>query len=244
MKRFAIGLLALFTSISVLYFSNQWVRNKIEIMYFDTFYDSPYIESKAAIKAILADFKAIPLKKLPTEYLKTTQLLDPKFRKLVSKQQFYILQKKDTYRKICGNIRIHDLVAKDSIYQSHFFFSETAIYWGIDQDILFKILALQDALTANGYNRNAFKITHGHRHPSFNQQVGGTSKSRHIAGEAVDMVIGDINNDGKYSKADKAIVLELCEKEIIGNTGGIGRYPDTRTVHIDVRGYQARWDSY
>jgi hypothetical protein len=39
-------------------------------------------------------------------------------------------------------------------------------------------------------------------------------------------------------------VLDLLEKEIIKSSGGIGRYPGTRAVHFDVRGYKARWDSY
>lgn len=242
--KFSISFTILLIVIATLYFTNQRVRTTIEVTYFDLIYDNPYVESKSEIDAILARFKSIPLKKLPADYLEITELLAPKFRKMVKHQPFYILRKKDTYRKICGNIRIKDLVARDSIYQRTFLYSDTPIYWGIDQRILYKILELQDTLTANGYNRDGFGINHGHRHPTFNQQVGGASKSRHIAGEAVDMIITDINNDGGFTQQDKAIVLELCEQKIIGNTGGIGRYPNTRTVHMDVRGYRARWDSF
>jgi len=63
-------------------------------------------------------------------------------------------------------------------------------------------------------------------------------------GEAVDIKIGDINQDGFANQEDKTIVLDLLEKQIIKNTGGIGRYPGTLSVHYDVRGYRARWDSY
>ncbi|MEL6669954.1 MAG: hypothetical protein AAFP08_13345, partial [Bacteroidota bacterium] len=80
--------------------------------------------------------------------------------------------------------------------------------------------------------------------PKENASAGGASLSRHILGQAIDMLIGDINRDGRYTDIDKQIVLDIANQDIIGDRGGIGRYPGTRTVHIDVRGYRARWDSY
>jgi len=65
-----------------------------------------------------------------------------------------------------------------------------------------------------------------------------------MKGQAIDMTIGDINKDGTFTKEDKKIVLDICDKKVIGNKGGIGLYPGTRAVHIDVRGYKARWNSY
>lgn len=58
------------------------------------------------------------------------------------------------------------------------------------------------------------------------------------------MVIKDVNQDGQYTDDDKQLVIDLLERKIIKNQGGIGKYPGTRVVHMDVRGYKARWDSY
>lgn len=90
----------------------------------------------------------------------------------------------------------------------------------------------------------AFDIREAFRPPRLNRDDGGASRSRHIYGEAVDLVIGDINRDGTANAADKAIVLELLEHKFVRNKGGIGRYPGSQTVHFDFRGKRARWDSY
>lgn len=105
-------------------------------------------------------------------------------------------------------------------------------------------MALQDALTKKGWDRNGFMIASGHRTPSYNEIVKGARKSQHIKGKAVDISIGDINNDGDKNAEDKKIVLDLLDKHIIKNSGGLGLYPGTQAVHFDVRGRRARWNSY
>ena len=99
-------------------------------------------------------------------------------------------------------------------------------------------------LKDKGHNPYAFRIRNGFRHPAYNKLVSGANKSRHIAGEAIDLHIKDINRDGKYTEKDKAIVIDILEKQVIRGEGGIGKYPGTRAVHFDVRGYRARWDTY
>jgi len=34
------------------------------------------------------------------------------------------------------------------------------------------------------------------------------------------------------------------EKKVIKNEDGLGLYPGTQSVHYDVRGVRARWDSF
>jgi len=36
----------------------------------------------------------------------------------------------------------------------------------------------------------------------------------------------------------------LLDKKIIRNEGGVGLYPNSSSVHFDVRGRRARWKSY
>lgn len=114
----------------------------------------------------------------------------------------------------------------------------------IDDKILFALLKLKKSLKNKGHDHDAFVLTSAYRHPRRNEMARGASLSRHIKGQTLDLFIRDINRDGKYSKEDKDIVLEIAEKEVIKDNGGIGKYPGTRAVHIDVRGSKARWDSY
>ena len=73
-------------------------------------------------------------------------------------------------------------------------------------------------------------INSGCRCMAHNRAVGGEQDSRHLVGQAADIVVQDRTPNE---------VADYCE-ELIGRGGGVGRY-DTFT-HIDVRGNYARWD--
>ncbi len=221
-----------------------YTRDFIDQIIYDIVFSNAYISSKKDIDNALGSWEQIKGTALP-KALKSYSLLDKEeYKNTLASSRYYVLLKKDVYRKVVGHVRVKDLMTRDKYYQRSFLFSSDTLYWGIDKRILYKVLALQDALEKQGYDRDAFWIRYGHRHPQYNLKVGGASRSRHLRGDAVDLVIKDINQDGRYTKKDKDIVLDLCEKQIIGKQGGIGRYPWSRTVHIDVRGKRARWDSY
>lgn len=69
-----------------------------------------------------------------------------------------------------------------------------------------------------------------------------------MIGDAIDFIVFDINRDGKSDKHDVDIVLNILDKEIIKSKGGIGTYKnensfiDKQMIHIDNRGYRARWN--
>ena len=74
-------------------------------------------------------------------------------------------------------------------------------------------------------------ITSGYRPPAYNRNVGGASNSTHIDGLAADITSDDLSTDDLY---------DICDR-VIGDRGGVGYYPDLRFVHVDIRGYRARW---
>jgi hypothetical protein len=203
--------------------------------------DQPVVSGEA-LDQILSGFPVIDQADLPADFLQRTQIDAPEFRHL-SPQKFFVIRKKDLYRKVAGHLRIHHLFAVDIRERNKFYFSDDPLYWGIDPDILHKLVELRLALEKEGYDGAAFRCNYGYRHPVLNAAVGGAPRSRHIAGDALDLVIEDVNQDG-YAAVDKEIVRYLCEHQLIGNQGGIGRYPGTQVVHIDLRGTRARWDSY
>lgn len=78
-------------------------------------------------------------------------------------------------------------------------------------------------------------INSGYRCPAHNEEVGGVSNSQHVEGTAADITYDDI--DVEYL----AEVAEACGQEL-GIEGGIGTYYYQGFVHVDVRGYPARWN--
>jgi hypothetical protein len=206
----------------------------------------PPIQTKAQIDEVLASFEKITFSQLPPTYLKQTQSNQAPFNKMLKGKSFYKLQKEDIYRKIVGNYRIKSFIAKDPAYKAHVMSwgKSEGLYWLVDKKLLYKFIELQHSLKEADYNPNGFLVVNGFRPPKYNKAIGGASKSRHIVGEAVDILVKDVNKDGKVTQADKTIILDLLDQEVIGIMGGIGRYPKTMSVHFDVRGYKARWDSY
>jgi len=121
-----------------------------------------------------------------------------------------------------------------------------------------KLSLLMERLQAQGVKVTRFWITSGFRTPSYNRSIGGAAYSRHCYGDAVDLVIDengdrrmdDLNGDGRIDKLDGLVIAQACqalEREGAVVVGGIGIYEwdaedSVRShVHLDCRGYPARW---
>lgn len=230
----------------LLIFSWQYWRTKEMIwqVYYDATTPREEVKSQKDIDAILMKFKKVPFGKLEKQYVKRTLSDRPKYKPLLRNVTYYQIHRRDFFKYVAGDVRIKNLLAKDEFYKTALHESAPSYYWLINKKLLYKLLELQTTLKKKGYDPKAFHVRNGHRPPAYNERIGGASKSRHIKGEAIDIDIGDINKSGRYEKKDKQIVLDLLENQIIKSTGGIGRYPDSRSVHFDVRGHRARWDSF
>lgn len=77
-------------------------------------------------------------------------------------------------------------------------------------------------------------VTSGYRPPAYNREVGGVSNSCHIDGLAADIYCDGLTTDQLH---------DLCE-DVIGYRGGVGCYPKSGFIHVDLRGYYARWFGY
>jgi len=120
-------------------------------------------------------------------------------------------------------------------------------------------LVLAD-LQEHGVNVSGVRVMSGFRTPQYNKGGGNTGGraglSRHMYGDAADIfidsngdgVMDDLNHDGKSTIADARVVsaavdrVEAAHPELIG---GAGVYPAESGhgpfIHIDTRGYRARW---
>ena len=120
-------------------------------------------------------------------------------------------------------------------------------------------LVLKD-LEEHGIDTRGVRVMSGFRTPQYNQGGGETSGraglSRHMYGDASDIFIDndgngsmdDLNHDGKADINDSRVILgaqdrvEKANPELIGG-GGLYRAASGHGpfIHIDTRGYRARW---
>lgn len=120
-------------------------------------------------------------------------------------------------------------------------------------------LVLAD-LQAHGIDTKGVRVMSGFRTPQYNYTGGNTggraNLSRHMYGDASDIYIDsdgdgqmdDLNHDGKISIADSKVIeaavdrVEAAHPELVGGAGVYTAAPGHGPfIHIDTRGYRARW---
>ncbi len=125
--------------------------------------------------------------------------------------------------------------------------------------LLNKLEYLLNKLNQRGIYTDTFHVMSGYRTPAYNSSLGNVKFSRHIFGDAADIFIDvkprdghmdDLNGDGKVNLRDADILYEAVEefsqsREYKEYIGGLSSYRKTSThppfIHIDTRGYKARW---
>jgi hypothetical protein len=98
-------------------------------------------------------------------------------------------------------------------------------------------------------------ILSGFRPPRYNQTISGALWSRHIYGDAADIIVDlspkdnrmdDLNRDGVIDRDDVMVLFKFIEEieTITGLRGGVGVFDRGKqglSIHIDTRGFKARW---
>ena len=198
------------------------------------------ISTYEAVDSMYNTFEKLSYAELPPEYLQHVGL-DGKYAATHYHREFLVIKQEDLFKNMVWDFPVWRFLARDD-----YFFYRKSLKGNIqilllDKTLLYRILDFISALEKRNLNTNGFYVRESFRHPTWNTVRGGACQSQHIFGRAADLVILDIDNNGIVNSDDKDIALEIFE-EIIGNSGGIGKYPGTKTIHIDVRGYRARWD--
>ena len=133
-------------------------------------------------------------------------------------------------------------------------------YLVLESRLLDKLELVLADLEAHGVRTSGARVMSGFRTPQYNAGGGNTAGraelSRHMYGDASDIfidndgngVMDDLNRDGRVNIADARVILaavDRVEREhpaLIGGggvyTAGPGHGP---FIHIDTRGYRARW---
>jgi len=210
---------------------------------YDSTHQNPKINQASEIDKLLKNLETQPFSELPQEIKESTNANQPTYKKLLERENYYVLTRDDLMKKVVRDYRFADFVSNDKMFYK-VLTKNSKYYTNIKPDILKTFLYLLTRCEEKGYDIAQIKLRSGYRHPKRNYYIGGASRSRHIFGDAIDIGVYDVNRDGNADAKDKKLIIDILENELIGNRGGIGLYPNTKSVHFDLRGYKARWNTY
>lgn len=131
-------------------------------------------------------------------------------------------------------------------------------YLVLSETLLAKLEFILEQANARGWRADTFTVMSGFRTPLYNASIGNGANSRHIYGGAADIFIDhdgdgrmdDLNGDGVIDRRDAAALYDLVDSlssapNFAPYIGGLGEYgPNTVRgpfVHVDERGWRARW---
>ncbi|HEX4955335.1 MAG TPA: D-Ala-D-Ala carboxypeptidase family metallohydrolase [Thermoanaerobaculia bacterium] len=131
-------------------------------------------------------------------------------------------------------------------------------YLVLQETLLSKLEGLLAEARGRGLDVRTFTVMSGYRTPYYNARIGNeTTYSRHTYGDAADIFVDenrdgrmdDLNGNGRVDVRDAEVLLSIAEElereADPGLVGGLGLYGPRRHrgpfVHVDARGYQARW---
>jgi hypothetical protein len=131
-------------------------------------------------------------------------------------------------------------------------------YIVLQESLLVLLEGLVAAVGSAGFELETFGVISGYRTPHYNKSIGNVANSRHVYGDAMDFFVDqdkdgrmdDLDGNGRHDAADIDLLADLVENflrkpENAVLVGGVGRYYQAAHhggfVHVDTRGYRARW---
>lgn len=155
--------------------------------------------------------------------------------------------------RLSDHFRIRDFLTHDQV-------NVWPKYVAIDMNLVDKLELVLGDLRAHGINPEGVRVMSGFRTPQYNRSGGDpngrATLSRHMYGDAADIYIdnggsghmSDLNHDGRVNIADARVILasvnrvERAHPSLVGGCGVyVGNGSHGPFVHIDTRGYPARW---
>jgi uncharacterized protein YcbK (DUF882 family) len=152
--------------------------------------------------------------------------------------------------RISPNFRLEQFLCKQT--------DATPQYALVRTRLLQRLERVLGALNARGHDVPTLYVMSGYRTPYYNRAIGNTTEySRHLYGDAADVFVDtdgdrwmdDLTGDGRATRADARYLARLVKAiPTPGDRqfhGGLGVYgPASHRgpfVHVDLRGYRARW---
>jgi len=123
-------------------------------------------------------------------------------------------------------------------------------FFPANSNVNYKLYLIKNEISKRGYTNNWFIIS-SKRHYWYNKiLLNSSKKSYHLKGDAIDIYVLDIDNDGVFNYNDIKIIesankeVELNHPELIGALGTYTTkgYFTKHMIHIDTRGYKKRYN--
>ena len=131
-------------------------------------------------------------------------------------------------------------------------------YVVLRESLLLLLEGLVGAVSEAGYPVHTLGVISGYRTPWYNKSIGNVSNSRHVYGDAFDFFVDvdedgkmdDLDGNGRHDRGDVDLLVGVVDEfmrrpENAHLMGGVGRYYKTSRhggfVHVDTRGFAARW---
>ena len=132
-------------------------------------------------------------------------------------------------------------------------------YAALQTSLMVKLEGITDELNRRGLPGDHIRVMSGFRTPEYNRSIGNqTVYSRHLAGDAADIFVDrdgddrmdDLNGDGRINRRDSRFLLALVDAmdhstdygTLVGGASAYRANSDHGPfVHVDTRGYPARW---
>lgn len=134
-------------------------------------------------------------------------------------------------------------------------------YLVLNERLLLKLELIIEEMNRLGYPVKSFHVMSGYRTPAYNAYLKNVRYSMHQFGYAADIfvdenppdgVMDDLNGDGRIDQKDAEVITSIVawmdqSDQFRPYLGGLGGYETTKGhgpfVHVDVRGWDARWES-
>lgn len=164
---------------------------------------------------------------------------------------FFEVTQKLAKTPLSPHFRVGEFTSKQS--------SKWPKYLILREELILKLEKILALINKAGIKTNQIHIMSGYRTPYYNRSIGNSKNSRHVYGGAADIfidvapkdgVMDDLNKDGKINKLDAKSLYDIIDRESrkeswAPNIGGLGRYGFSAShspfVHVDARGFRARW---
>jgi hypothetical protein len=131
-------------------------------------------------------------------------------------------------------------------------------YLVLREELVDKLELVLEVLNERGVDATTLHVMSGYRTPLYNRALGNVSWSAHLWGGAADVfvdedgdgVMDDLDGNGVVDARDTRVLTKIVEEidhsdDDVRLVGGLGRYRANHVrgafVHVDVRGYRARW---
>jgi hypothetical protein len=242
---FIIGFLVVIVPGAIISYHYLWLFDPILAPIYDLYTGQQRITEVKDAGKVLASFPVLAYQDISElDFADRLGISGQKYKALYQKQKFLTVSWFSRYRYVAGDIRMKDFLPKDRLIGNRIPIpaQEKIHYLPLSSRLVEKIILLQTEMEKAGLDEKAFAVTSGFRPPAYNDLVKGKPKSRHLHGDAIDIIVFDTNQDGEINRQDEEAVFQILENKVIRNQGGLGTYKSTQNlIHFDTRGYRARW---